>query len=622
MAKPISPHRAGCSMSSAPLRHNTTISRRRRKVSSPTPSSAVLTLLSTISASVTFVNASPTPPSFLCPTFLAEATPTLDIHTRGKISPGRRRVQLAKKSLDHSRHVPDKFEMGDNGRWRRVDTYTLYGSTVCLACEDMTASATTFDDQIQSPASSSVSITTTSSTASYNISLPPGWKEQSESSNSRTTLILALSLVLAFVICFLIIGCLFWRKSKRRKRRQNQDVEGKARKRRRQDIVEDDRVSMLTEREVKVKQKIWARATARWKANAKYTARQRRGKRIASTTRLNSPRSSCASLDRVADPQATLAHIPPTSSSPTPSPRSSMESMYMGTGEGAVTALSPEEQVDDPLDASAPIPIPSPPAYHPQPSTLAHGESGLYSVHGSCLPLSDAEPSSYHSPSQSNCASHSVHAAHVATDDKALLARMVDLASAPPPDSADSSESYVADYPISAPLWQDEVLEDFEDGSHQPVTHDLPPPQTSVDPVSPARLFPTPPSKGKMADFYDYPYTFDILVEPEPGPSAPPFEEGPQHASDMVRLAPSAPSLSETESAYYNEAYASAPSHDWEISSTPGPSADNRTLYPLNQDIIPSHDAIASSAPSTDESHYLVQGPVASDGTPPCYDYP
>ncbi|KAG6891938.1 hypothetical protein C0992_002764, partial [Termitomyces sp. T32_za158] len=69
--------------------------------------------------------------------------------------------------------------------------------------------------------------------------------------------------------------------------------------------------------------------------------------------------------------------------------------------------------------------------------------------------------------------------------------------------------------------------------------------------------------------FYDYPYTFDdMLVEPEPGPSAPPFEEeSHHHPSELTGLAPSAPPLTESEAAYYADTYPSAPAHDWQYGS-------------------------------------------------------
>ena len=72
------------------------------------PSSAVLSLLATITHATPLM----APPSFLCPSIDCDnPTPPLKY---------RKRIQLA-----------DKFEQGPDGRWRQVDGYTLYGSTVC-----------------------------------------------------------------------------------------------------------------------------------------------------------------------------------------------------------------------------------------------------------------------------------------------------------------------------------------------------------------------------------------------------------------------------------------------------------------------------------------------------------
>ncbi|KAG6873847.1 hypothetical protein C0995_010459 [Termitomyces sp. Mi166 len=626
MAKPIFADRPGCSASSTRSSY-TSASRRKRKSSPPTPSSAVLALLATISDSLPSAEASPAPLSFLCPSFIPQPTPTLNARTRTITPP-----PVLKRSLNPRsplRSVPDKFEKGDNGRWRRVDTYTLYGSTVCLSCEEdaVTTSTAVSDDQIQNSATSSVPISTAeTSTSTYSISLPPGWKTQEASSAGRTTLILALSLVLASVICFFIISCIFWRKKKRRGR-EHADVEKKARKRRRQPAGDDDGISMLTEREVKVKQKIWAKATARWKANAKYTARQRRGKRFGMTTRVNSPRSSCASLDRVEETQSTVAQPPMTTSLATLSPRSSLESLYTATettrlGETGHILSSPVEETrtGDPPEVSSSC-LSSPPAYHGDNLAQTSGrDKGLpISEAGSTLPGSNTRSSSYDLHSQNN-APYPIHAAHVATDDKRLLARMAEFTSAPPPDPAGSSDAS-ATYHASVPVWQDEELEDFGEGvyHHESAYRDLSPSGFPSSPSSSASFFPSPPSKGKMVApaFYDYPYTFDdMLIEPESGPSAPPFEEESSNPSDMTGLAPSAPPLTESE-AYYADTYPSAPSHDWpDASGSQSFAVDGQTTS-----TIPSHDAYSGSRSPGDNSDPLVQGPIASDGTPPCY-YP
>ncbi|KAG6849975.1 hypothetical protein H0H93_002977 [Arthromyces matolae] len=559
-------HAAASSSSSSSTRQPFCSASRRKRKSPPFfPSSTVLALLATISSSIPSVDASPAPPSFLCPSLsVPKPTPTRN-HQSRRTPP---QVLLVKKSVVTTgppRHVPDKFEQGDNGRWRRVETYTLYGSTVCVACDGAaTTSVAAIDDEIQNP---SVPISTTStSTATYSISLPPGWKPPGDSTSGRTTLILALSLVLAFVICFFIVGCVFWRKAQRRKRGLN-DVEMKARKRRRQS---DDGPFTLLEKEAKVKQKLWARATARWKANAKYTARQRRGKKLAMSIRTNSPSNSCVSLDKVEPAPPTT-----TSQSPASSQRGSAGSAFTNIPRDSQSELASvissnpvvQTQADAPHEAlSRPS---SPPAYHGDTSTPTPDKSQtrppVTFPHSS---RSDPEPegpeqiASYDSLDPSII--YPAHAAHVATDDKRLLARMAELASAPPLDPASSVTSAHA----SVPIWQDEEYEDFGEGSHHQASasRDVHRP----GPPSSAHLFPPPPSKGITAtsSFYDYAYAFeDILVEPELGPSAPPFEEIPRDGFDLDGLAPSAPPLSEAEVACYADTYPSAPSHDWEDAS-------------------------------------------------------
>lgn len=127
-------------------------------------------------------------------------------------------------------------------------------------------------------------------------------------------------------------------------------------------------------------------------------------------------------------------------------------------------------------------------------------------------------------------------AAHVATDDKALLARLNGMASHPPRDSANYHQE------SSAPVWEDEDVVDSDassslgDPSGSSSSQVFPPPSVPVS------------SKGKMAaEYYDYSYSLfddDIeSLEPELGPSAPPFEAVPPLPSDDSAVVPSAPVL-------------------------------------------------------------------------------
>jgi len=133
-----------------------------------------------------------------------------------------------------------------------------------------------------------------------------------------------------------------------------------------------------------------------------------------------------------------------------------------------------------------------------------------------------------------------IHAAHVATDDKALLARLAELASAPPADDASESVE-TSEAEISVPAWQDEEIEDFTHATSLA-------PKLDASSSSPSSFFPPPPSKERLAaaERLEYSFGFDGLdsAEPEPEPSAPPFEEGsaPPLDNDVFPM-PSAPPL-------------------------------------------------------------------------------
>ena len=102
-----------------------------------------------------------------------------------------------------------------------------------------------------------------------------------------------------------------------------------------------------------------------------------------------------------------------------------------------------------------------------------------------------------------------LHIAHVATDDKAILQQMGILGSQPP------TEPRSPDICGSAPvLYEDDVGSlEYEDVPELDTSH-------VGFPLPPVAL---PPSKGKAAalEYYDYD---DLDMEPDPQPSAPPFE--------------------------------------------------------------------------------------------------
>lgn len=101
--------------------------------SSPAPSASLLSLLATVAASIPAVDGSPAPLLFLYPRYApADEDPQQDDipFAPALLSP------LAGGSSGSSqpitrRRVPSKYEKDDNGKWRKAETYSLYGSTMC-----------------------------------------------------------------------------------------------------------------------------------------------------------------------------------------------------------------------------------------------------------------------------------------------------------------------------------------------------------------------------------------------------------------------------------------------------------------------------------------------------------
>ncbi|KAK0198738.1 hypothetical protein F5146DRAFT_104657 [Armillaria mellea] len=540
---------AGCAPSDY-HRPNTPRRRRPRRPRrpvhhTPAPSSSLLSLLATVVASLPAVDASPIPLSFLCPRYrqdfaAVEETCRRDLSDSSTVPSPPVRKQFG------SRTVPIKYEQGSDGQWRRVDTYTLYGSTMCPSCSASSyqASSGTSEDSIAASASASPS------EGDILDSLPNGWRPQNH--EPRTTLIVTLSLVLAFVICLLIIGCLYWRN--RRRRKPKEDIEMHTYKRRKQSVADDEEA--LSQGGTKKKKKIWARATARWKANARHSARQRRGKKVFGVNR--SPLRPEAAPVRDAE-DASSGTV-----SPSWSRRSSRCSSVISVEGTQPVIIAPPNHFSnvsrpvppDPIAVSDPPPS-SPPAYHhpsrlsvPQIHTctpgLASPSDGLVSSVASPLtPYHSRQPSqssggylSSNEDSEELDYSPSAHAAHVATDDKALLQRLNQFASSPPQDGNILGHNQES----SAPIWQDEPLDAFTE-VHS-FTGDVPSPTPS------SSLFPAPPvplsSKGKaVSEYYGYDYaTFEDIqsLEPELGPSAPPFEAVTSDPPlELHELVPSAP---------------------------------------------------------------------------------
>jgi hypothetical protein len=172
-----------------------------------------------------------------------------------------------------------------------------------------------------------------------------------------------------------------------------------------------------------------------------------------------------------------------------------------------------------------------------------------------------------------------LHIAHVATDDKSLLARLADLASSPPPEDCADSTGISNTTQVSAPAWHDGDLE-----SNQPNGI-----STNASTCSLSPMFPPPPSKERLAaaEFYNYPFAFDemdsAILNLEP--SAPPFEEDSSLTLE-VNLVPSAPSLLDHSDHFIPDSEASAPECDPGVSEQSNTRRENAS----GQD----HDRISS----------------------------
>jgi len=173
----------------------------------------------------------------------------------------------------------------------------------------------------------------------------------------------------------------------------------------------------------------------------------------------------------------------------------------------------------------------------------------------------------------------SIPTAHVATDDKAVLARLATLASAPPEEDNGTS-SADRDVVVSAPEWHEE--EEIEELIAQTaeiaagagvggaaIDREGRPEEGPC--AAAASPFPPPPSKANLLapNFYDYPYSFEEMEMPgmdalELGPSAPPFEERPsapiEDGEDLQLLASAPPLMDDDDFEGFYVQEASAPS--------------------------------------------------------------
>ena len=365
-------------------------------------------------------------------------------------------------------------------------------------------------------------------------SLPTGWTPFGidGSSHRGTAVVLALSVALALLIVVLMIACIFWR----RKHIPKRDPE--KRRRKYSGTADDD--SSRSIREARANQKKWTKAVARWRDNLRLSAHRRR------TNRALAPAASCSTLAQQEgiDARSSLSYSRP--SSPTFTERSVTRSLSDIRSSSTSSIHSPHSRIQTPrvstftdLDPPPLSPPPAqPPAYDPPPSSPESHASPENTYSDSNLAGTTKAPLPSHTQSQprGNDDGHLTSlSGHVATDDKATLFLRAAMASAPPDSNSNSARS------ASVPSMEDGDTFEWPSGSwpSSPSPDDYcyePHPPYSP----PTSMLPPPPSKGKQG--FDYSHDLDIsvnldsvTVEPQLGPSAPPFEE--------CEAVPSAPPL-------------------------------------------------------------------------------
>lgn len=330
-------------------------------------------------------------------------------------------------------------------------------------------------------------------------------------------MILAVTLALSLFICFFILSCLFWRN-----RKKSSDVEAKAKQ------TSCERLTLEERRQIeqaKALKRFWARATARWKSNARQSLRQRTGRRL-----ITRPSQTTYHSTSDVDSRCRFNSRPSSRFSSISNHNQPLREEY-------------PQSITTPRSLSRPA---SPPAYHYErqipPIVISSASRSATPVSGFVVPdlTLSGRPSqssmcpSTTSPQLSPESEFLSQTAHVATDDKALLSRLAELASAPPDDAGPVSA--VSPSQVSAPAWSEE----FE--AFTPTSAPI-----GMDTELPLSSFPSPPSKARLAaaERFEYTFAYDDIenAEPEPEPSAPPFEEEPERVLDASLLLPSAPPL-------------------------------------------------------------------------------
>ncbi|KAF7307502.1 hypothetical protein MIND_00544700 [Mycena indigotica] len=436
------------------------------------------------------------------------------------------------------RHVPPQYSPGRDGLWRRIDSYTLVGSTIC----DQTCKVTP--------------TTIKETDTEFFNTIPSGWVRDTISTPARTSITVALSVSLAVFIFLTLIRCHF---SLRKSHRRRRDLE-KQKAIKRGDIHASTE-TLTPKPPTGPKSRKWmAKATERWRENARYLARQRRGRRT----------SRRGSTDSLSEPKLPTEPSTPRPASPSPSTTQ--------------TLSGPEEVEPSPEPTQAPAL--EPPAYLSPPQLKPSPAMDLRTILASDSPSIDTFPPYTPRPAPDESCDYfnpqpavpPDNTAHLATDDKALLARLAERVSAPdmragssrPTSSVPTQPTHVE--PRAPP--EDDLDYDFEgfewsstDPSFQP------PPEQQAEcsrshsrPPSSPRLPSPPPAIDASSSFekmqlerayaaHDLDQNIDLGGPSMPLPSAPP----PFNLEEGVVSVPSAPAFDEFDDDVYPEAGPSSP---------------------------------------------------------------
>ncbi|KAK7686744.1 hypothetical protein QCA50_010344 [Cerrena zonata] len=444
-------------------------SRRRPLISSPVPSSGLLAFLAGLTASSSTAYGHPIdtqvlPPEFLCPGLASDHPSETLLAPQPRLSRRVERRDDSDRPRPSQRHlakrdskrpfVPPKYVQGQDGRWRKIANWTLYGYCNCEPSSTEYSTLPVADNDVE--ATSASIFPSDSLPTIMEDQLPPGWKSSSESNHVLTYIILVLSLILAVLICIFMIGCIAWRK-KRKERRDLEKTASSSSLRLGYESEEENEEL----RQAKKQQKLWAKASARWKANVRHSARRRRTQRnISSSNSLaRASRTSLASTTMAASSSSVEAHM-----------RSVVDVSDISLPSNSLDHENPPENETELPSSSASIIEPRPPAVpvSSRPPSYLRNSQPCPSSHHSDISERLTLPESVGEPINELSTSHKTRdvdlteldhtsqddlppspyeetpldAAHVATDDKNILARMAAMASAPPvADQSNPSQS-------------------------------------------------------------------------------------------------------------------------------------------------------------------------------------